>query len=291
MYRILLVLILSGNINISNAQSKDLFLKIWKFKVQVSMSEQTSAKLEKFKNDKSDVLDKIAQLESEYYADEGRSEEIKNQLLKLYKEKRKLVDSIKNEAINNQDEALFLDLVEFIRPEDLRKLLEFKNLDAERAKAYQQWLKEIANSEVGIKLKHFTLKNEEGELIKTEDLKGKIVWIDSWASKCKPCIKKLNQVKPVYNKYHHAGFEILAVSWDYTSSGYMKTTEAAKEDWKKIINRFDFNWINVFDEKDQIMNGYYGATGKNILVDKNGVIIAYDLKPLEIEQILEKELD
>ena len=235
--------------------------------------------------------DKIAQLESEYYAYEGRSEEIKNQLLKLYKEKRKLVDSIKNEAISNQDEALFLDLVEFIRPGDLRKLLEFKNLDAERAKVYQQWLKEIANSEVGIKLKHFTLKNEEGELIKTEDLKGKIVWIDSWASKCKPCIKKLNQVKPVYNKYHHAGFEILAVSWDYTSSGYMKTTEAAKEDWKKIINRFDFNWINVFDEKDQIMNGYYGATGKNILVDKNGVIIAYDLKPLEIEQILEKELD
>ena len=56
MYRILLVLILSGNINISNAQSKDLFLKIWKFKVQVSMSEQTSAKLEKFKNDKSVVL-------------------------------------------------------------------------------------------------------------------------------------------------------------------------------------------------------------------------------------------
>ena len=93
-------------------------------------------------------------------------------------------------------------------------------------------------------------------------------------------------MKPVYEQYHKKGFEIIAISWDYQQSGYMKRLDEATEDWKKALERYEFPWINVFDEGDKVMQGQFSSVGKNILVDKDGVIIGFDLKPIEIEAIL-----
>ncbi len=97
-------------------------------------------------------------------------------------------------------------------------------------------------------------------------------------------------MKPIYKKFHFKGFEILALSWDYTVRGYIKTQEAAKVDWLKVMNKHKFTWLNVFDDKDRVMGGQFGSVGKNLLIDEKGIIIGFDLHPLEIEQILEGKL-
>ncbi|MDQ2177165.1 hypothetical protein [Marinifilum sp. D714] len=62
----------------------------------------------------------------------------------------------------------------------------------------------------------------------------------------------------------------------------------AKADWLKVMKKHEFNWMNVFDTGDQIMGGQFGSVGKNLLIDANGIIIGFDLHPLEIEALLEK---
>lgn len=110
--------------------------------------------------------------------------------------------------------------------------------------------------------------------------------IDFWASKCGPCIKKLKQIKSTYQKHQNKGFEILAVSWDYTVRGYVKSMKEAKADWIKVMRNHEFNWVNVFDTGDQIMGTPFGSVGKNLLIDEKGIIIGFDLHPLEIEEVL-----
>ena len=276
----------------SFAQSRELIIQIWKVKEELKLSDESAKQAELFKEQKIEILSQIKKLETLYYQElESGSENkgLKKEILKFYVQKHQIIDAVKAEAIKNLDEALFLELLEHIRPKDLKELLKKDNLSTERIQIYKQWLESIQPTAIGSQLKNFELVDQNGSKVNTADLKGKIFWIDSWASKCGPCIKKLKQIKPTYNKYNSKGFEILAVSWDYTG-GYMKTLQESKADWIKVINKQQFNWLNVFDEGDQIMGGQFGSVGKNLLIDENGIIIGFDLYPLEIEVVL-KEIE
>ncbi|WP_282016566.1 TlpA family protein disulfide reductase [Marinifilum flexuosum] len=270
------------------AQSEDLFMKIWKAKDDVKLSAEASKSFEHFKNQKMEILNQIKELESKYYKEQEKDKELKSKILKLYSQKHHLINEIKQQAIKNKDEALFLELMEHIRPKDLTKLLQEEKLNNARHDLYRKWMESIQHTAIGSQLKDFKLMDENGVELNTADLRGKILWIDSWASKCGPCIKKLKQIKRAYEKYQPKGFEILAVSWDYTVRGYIKTKEEAKTDWLKVMKKHEFNWVNVFDTGDQIMGGQFGSVGKNLLIDAKGTIIGFDLHPLEIEALLEK---
>lgn len=287
-----LVLLLVA-VKTSMAQSEQLFMKIWKAKDEVSRGADTDAKLEQFTNDKMALLGQIKELERQYFNKLSKGNEVtdlKKQILALYAQKHDLVEKVKADAIEKADEAVVLELVEHMRPKDLKAFIARLKPDNKRLALYKEWLQGSHLTAEGAVLKHFSLKDREGKPLNTADLKGKIFWIDSWASKCAPCIRKLKQMQPIYEKYHKKGFEIVAVSWDYTLRGFMKTMEAAKADWVKVMDKQQFKWPNVFDEKDAIMGEQFGSVGKNLLVDENGIIIGFDLHPLEIEQILESKL-
>ena len=275
----------------SYAQSDDLFMQIWKLKDEVILTSKASEKLEVFKSEKNDILEDIKELETTYFSklSNGKKDrELKTKILKLYDKKHAIIATIKKEAIENGDEALFLELLEHIRPWDLKSFMEQNQLKDSHRIVFEKWLESIRDTEVGIKLQDFALKDSKGKTINTTDLKGKIFWIDSWASKCAPCIKKLKHLKPIYESYKDKGFEVVAVSWDYTKRGYIKTIDEAKADWIKVMKKHEFNWLNVFDHSDKIMGDQFGSVGKNLLVDEQGIIIGFDMTPLEIERILEQ---
>jgi peroxiredoxin len=289
----LCLLLLFASVKTSMAQSEQLFMKIWKAKDEVSRGADTDLKVEQFTNDKMVLLGQIKDLVSQYFNELNKGNEdadLKKQILALYAQKHDLIAKVKADAIEKADEALVLELVEHMRPKDLKAFMASLKPDNKRLALYKEWLQGFHLTAEGTALKHFSLKDRDGKPLNTADLKGKIFWIDSWASKCAPCIRKLKQMQPIYEKYHKKGFEIVAVSWDYTLRGYMKTIEAAKTDWLKVMDKHQFKWLNVFDEKDAIMGGQFGSVGKNLLVDENGIIIGFDLHPLEIEQILESKL-
>ncbi|WP_421918827.1 peroxiredoxin family protein [Marinifilum sp.] len=272
----------------SFAQSNDLVMKIWHAKKETKLSDEAAKSFKHFKNQMMEILNQIKDLESEYYNAQVKDKKLKSSILKLYAQKHGLVDEIKHQAIKNKDEALFLELIEHIRPKDLTKLLQDEELNMTRRDLYKKWLESIRHTTIGSQLIDFRLMDQNGEEINTLDLRGKMFWIDSWASKCGPCIKKLKQIKPIYKQYHPKGFEILAVSWDYTVRGYIKNMDEAKADWKKVMNKHEFSWLNVFDAGDKIMEGQFGSVGKNLLIDEKGIIIGFDLHPIEIEALLEK---
>ncbi len=59
----------------------------------------------------------------------------------------------------------------------------------------------------------FVLRNTEGALVKLSDLRGKVVFVNFWASWCVPCKKELPDIQKLYDEKRADGLEVLAINW------------------------------------------------------------------------------
>ncbi len=66
-----------------------------------------------------------------------------------------------------------------------------------------------------IELAQFEFTNKENRSVSSEDLKGKVVWLDFWFVGCPPCWKAFPEVQKVYEKYQdNPSFALYAVNRD-----------------------------------------------------------------------------
>ncbi|MES2515951.1 MAG: TlpA disulfide reductase family protein [Bacteroidota bacterium] len=110
-------------------------------------------------------------------------------------------------------------------------------------------------------------------------LRGKVVLIDFWASWCAPCRKEMPNVKRAYEKYKNKGFEILGVSLD-----------KERDAWIEAISKEGMTWPQVSDLKfwqSEACQVYaVQSIPYTVLIDKEGKIIATDLRGADLDKKL-----
>ena len=79
-----------------------------------------------------------------------------------------------------------------------------------------------------------SLPDPNGQVLSLSALRGKMVLVDFWASWCGPCRVTNKKIKPLYEAYQAAGFEIYGVSVDNNA-----------EAWKKAIKADGITWLQV----------------------------------------------
>ncbi len=128
------------------------------------------------------------------------------------------------------------------------------------------------------------LPSPDGKEIALSSLRGKVVLIDFWASWCGPCRKEMPNVVKAYAKYKTRGFEIYGVSLDQD-----------KDRWVEAIAKDGITWPQVSDLKHWSSEGarLYNVQSipYTVLVDKEGKIIAKNLRGAELEKKLEEVLN
>ena len=126
--------------------------------------------------------------------------------------------------------------------------------------------------DLGKKAPDFTMNDPQGNKVSLSSKIGSnILLIDFWAAWCGPCRAENPNVVKVYNEFHSKGFDILGVSLDRSGP-----------DWFKAISDDKLTWTHVSDL--QYWNSeaakLYGVKSipANFLLDKNGIIIAKNLR-------------
>ncbi len=125
----------------------------------------------------------------------------------------------------------------------------------------------------------FAQQTPEGRTVKLSDLRGKVVLIDFWASWCKPCRMENPNVKKVYEKYQHKGFEILGVSLDRTKDAWVGAIQQDGLPWKHVSD-LGF-WNNAAAQQYGVQSIPY-----TVLVDRDGKVLDKNLRGTALEQRL-----
>ena len=114
--------------------------------------------------------------------------------------------------------------------------------------------------------------------------KDKYVLIDFWASWCRPCRIAHPKIVKIYRKYKDRGFEIVGVSLDKN-----------RAEWIKAIKDDALDWIQMSDLKfwqSRAVSLYaLNIIPYNILLDREGNILAKGLEPDDLEKKLAELLN
>lgn len=116
---------------------------------------------------------------------------------------------------------------------------------------------------VGQAAADFELRGEGASTVKLSALKGKLVYLDFWASWCGPCRQSFPWMNDMQSKYGSRGLQIVGVNLD-----------AKEADARKFLAETSGNFMLAFDSKG-VTPKLFGVKGMptSYLIDREGRIV------------------
>lgn len=144
----------------------------------------------------------------------------------------------------------------------------------------------------------FTLTDQNGASHKLSDYKGKVVFLNFWASWCGPCKSEMPHIEELYKEYgQNTGDVIFLGVVNPKTDGHPQNADVSEDELKKFITDNGYTFPTVFDPTGEVFSSYYiGAFPTTYMIDAEGNIEGYVAGALTkenmqsiIKQTLEKK--
>ena len=127
----------------------------------------------------------------------------------------------------------------------------------------------LKNLERGNASPGFNFEDINGAMVDLQDLKGKNVYIDVWATWCGPCKREIPFLKTLEGDYHDENIEFVSISVDTPKDKQKWLDMVADKELKGIQLISDNGWSTSFVE-EYLINGI----PRFILLDAEGNIVS-----------------
>jgi DsbE subfamily thiol:disulfide oxidoreductase len=117
----------------------------------------------------------------------------------------------------------------------------------------------------------FTLSKPDGSKVSLKDYRGKVVFLNFWATWCPSCRTEMPDMEKLYREFKGKGFEIVAVN-----------VKDKRDDAMKFVANMKLTYPIMLDPEGEV-GLLYGAWGMpaTYLIDRNGVVLARLWGPAE----------
>ena len=108
----------------------------------------------------------------------------------------------------------------------------------------------------------FSFTTMAGEFLSSDDLRGKVVLIDFWATWCGPCVHATPNLARLQRKHKDEPLVILGISADRD-----------RAPWKEFIEKHKLDWTHFYDDRRMMANRFaVNGYPTYILMDHEGII-------------------
>ena len=109
----------------------------------------------------------------------------------------------------------------------------------------------------------FTLTDLNGKRIRLKDLRGKVVFLNFWATWCPPCVQEMPTMEKLHKTFGQKGLTVLAINY----------REDAKE-VKEFFSKYKLTFIALLDLDGKVSERYrtWGLP-VTVIINKRGEIV------------------
>jgi DsbE subfamily thiol:disulfide oxidoreductase len=110
----------------------------------------------------------------------------------------------------------------------------------------------------------FTLATPDGKKVSLKDFRGKVVFLNFWATWCEFCREEMPAMERLYREFRGKGFEIVAVN-----------VKDKRPDALAFVKQLKLSYPILMDPEGEV-GLLYGAFGMpaSYLIDRNGEVLA-----------------
>jgi thiol-disulfide isomerase/thioredoxin len=108
----------------------------------------------------------------------------------------------------------------------------------------------------------FSVATIDGSNFNLDQMRGRVVLVDFWATWCGPCMEELPQIKQIAKDFVGQPLVILSISWDED-----------EQTWKKFVAKNQMTWPQYYDTGHKIGNLFeVKALPAYFTIDSDGVV-------------------
>ncbi len=133
--------------------------------------------------------------------------------------------------------------------------------------------------DVGQPAPGFSLETADGGQIRLDDLRGKVVLLNFWATWCVPCRTEMPEIERAYQTYQPRGFEVLAID-----------VQEGPAEVQAFMSELELSFPALLDRDAAVSRLYLArALPSSFLIDREGVVRYVKVGPLTTS-ILDQEI-
>ena len=129
-------------------------------------------------------------------------------------------------------------------------------------------IEKIRKLQTGMPSPTFTYHSIVGDTVSLDDLQGKYLYVDVWATWCGPCLREIPSLKTLENDFHGAPIEFVSISID---------VDKDFEKWQQMVADKELKGVQLFADKnwksDFVQAYAIDGIPRFILIDPKGNIV------------------
>lgn len=113
----------------------------------------------------------------------------------------------------------------------------------------------------------FTLTDLEGSPFRLSDLRGKVVFINFWATWCPSCRAEMPEIEAIHQEYRDRGVVVVGVD-------ILETEDKVRQ----FVRQGGYSWTFVIDTTGEVSSKYeVAAIPTSFFIDREGIIRAVNI--------------